>query len=87
MAVISDAGRLDVTDITTGQAKNVHHDRVTCASWSVKGKAIVAGFEDGTVSIHLLSALDQIKGKVPRPPELPDNYRGKHSEQSIGENI
>ncbi|KAJ4348408.1 uncharacterized protein N0V89_009782 [Didymosphaeria variabile] len=74
MAVILDSGRLDITDITTGNARTVHSVGVTCASWSLKGKAFVAGFEDGTASIHLVSSLDQVKGRVPRPPEVGENY-------------
>lgn len=77
MAVISDTGRLDIVDISAGEAVTVHDGAVTCASWSVKGKAFVAGFEDGTASIHLVSAMNQVKGKIPRAPEVPDNYRGK----------
>lgn len=78
MAVILDSGRLDITDVTTGNAKTVHSAGVTCASWSVKGKAFVVGFEDGTAAIHLISSLDQVKARVPRPPTVDDNYRGKY---------
>ncbi|KAF2444261.1 hypothetical protein P171DRAFT_521621 [Karstenula rhodostoma CBS 690.94] len=74
MAVILDSGRLDITDVTTGNAKTVHSAGVTCASWSVKGKAFVAGFKDGTASIHLVSSLDQVKAKVPRPPTMDNSY-------------
>ncbi|KAL1602751.1 hypothetical protein SLS60_006172 [Paraconiothyrium brasiliense] len=74
MAVILDSGRLSITDVTTGNAKTVHDDGVTCASWSLKGKAFVAGFEDGTASIHLVSSLDHVKGRVPRPPEVDEKY-------------
>ncbi|KAL5431928.1 hypothetical protein PMIN07_008786 [Paraphaeosphaeria minitans] len=74
MAVILDSGRLDITDVSTGNAKTVHDARVTCASWSVKGKAFVAGFEDGTAAIHLISSMDQIKARVPRPSRVDENY-------------
>ncbi|KAF1977169.1 hypothetical protein BU23DRAFT_527561 [Bimuria novae-zelandiae CBS 107.79] len=74
MAVILETGRLDITDVVSGNTKSVHDSGVKCASWSLKGKAILAGFEDGTAAIHLVSALDQVKGKVPRPPELGDDY-------------
>jgi nucleoporin NUP159 len=78
MAIVLDSGRLDITDITKGNAKTVHSEGVTCASWSQKGKAIVAGLEDGTASIHLVSSLDQVKGKIPRPPGIDENFMGKY---------
>jgi nucleoporin NUP159 len=78
MAVILDSGRLNITDVTTGNAKTVHSEGVTCACWSQKGKAIVAGFEDGTASIHLVSSLDQVKGRIPRPPGIDESFRGKY---------
>lgn len=74
MVVILDSGRLDITDVSGGNAKTVHNEKVTCAAWSVKGKAIVAGFEDGTAAIHLVSSLDQVKARIPRPPELGDSH-------------
>ena len=77
MAVVLDSGRLDITDVTSGQAKVVHDSNVTSASWSVKGKALVAGFNDGTAAIHLVSALDKTKANVPRLPELTESSRRK----------
>ncbi|KAK7192868.1 hypothetical protein DPSP01_013164 [Paraphaeosphaeria sporulosa] len=74
MAVILDSGRLDITDVSTGNARTVHNAGVTCASWSVKGKAFVVGFEDGTAAIHLISSMDQVKARVPRPSKVDDNY-------------
>lgn len=77
MAVILDSGRLDITDVSTGNAKNIRDSRVTCASWSLKGKAFVAGFADGSASIHLVSSMDQVKATIPRPPSLRDTYQSK----------
>ena len=78
MAVILDTGRLDITEISTGKVVIVHPGAVTCASWSLKGRAIVAGFDNGTASIHMANNVHEVKGKIPRAPELPDNYRGNN---------
>lgn len=78
MVVILDSGRLDLIDITTGTAITVRDEGVTCAAWSVRGKAFVAGFADGTATIYM-SATREERGRIPRPKDLGDGYTSMFS--------
>ena len=50
-------------------------DGVTCVSWSVKGKQLVAGLQDGTAV--QLDPLGEVKATIPRPPGLDAGFAGK----------
>jgi nucleoporin NUP159 len=50
-------------------------DGVTCVSWSVRGKQLLAGLQDGTAV--QLDPLGDVKGTIPRPPDLPMGYASK----------
>jgi nucleoporin NUP159 len=50
-------------------------DGVTCVSWSVRGKQLVAGLQDGTAV--QLDPVGEVKGVIPRPPDLPMNFSRK----------
>lgn len=73
VAVVLDSGRMDVIDVVKNDAHNVRDAGVTCAAWSVKGKAFAAGFEDGTAVI-LMTDSNKHLGTIPRPPEVDENY-------------
>jgi nucleoporin NUP159 len=50
-------------------------DGVTCVSWSVRGKQLVAGLQDGTAV--QLDPLGDLKATIPRPPDLAIGFAGK----------
>ena len=76
MVIILDSGRLDLVDITTGKTITVREEGVTCAAWSIKGKAFVAGFADGTATIYM-SATREERGRIPRPKGLGEGFTSK----------
>lgn len=74
-AAVLDSGKLAIINVEDGRTKTLRSDGVTCVAWSTKGKAIVAGLHDGTLAIHITSG--DLKGVIPRPPEVKDTYAGK----------
>ncbi|PVI06970.1 hypothetical protein DM02DRAFT_581602 [Periconia macrospinosa] len=72
VAVVGDSGRLEIADISGGKKALIRSDGVTCASWSVKGRAYVIGLQDGTAAVF--KTTDTELGTIPRPPELEGNY-------------
>lgn len=76
VAVVLDSGKLLIADVSDGKTTVMHPDSVRCAAWSVKGKAVVVGLNDGTAIIYNL-ATGQMIGTVPRPPDVEDAYAGK----------
>jgi nucleoporin NUP159 len=76
VAVVLDSGKLLIADVSAGETTVMHPGNVCCAAWSVKGKAVVAGLDDGTAIIYSLST-GQTLGTIPRPPEVTDAYAGK----------
>jgi nucleoporin NUP159 len=76
MAVIQDSGRMDIIDITNGSVKTVKSEGVTCAAWSLMGKAFVAGFADGTATVYMAGSHDE-RGRIPLPPETGKGYTSK----------
>ena len=48
---------------------------VSCASWSTKGKQLLAGLGDGTA--YQMTPEGVRKDEIPRPPDLDPNYHGK----------
>ncbi|KAF2001003.1 hypothetical protein P154DRAFT_522002 [Amniculicola lignicola CBS 123094] len=71
-AVILDSGALAFADISQGQLRSIHADGVTCVSWSARGKAIVAGLENGTAIQY--SVEGKHMANIPRPPEVPEGF-------------
>ncbi|KAJ4290945.1 hypothetical protein N0V90_010141 [Kalmusia sp. IMI 367209] len=80
MAAVLDSGRLDIIDIASGATQAVRNSGVACVSWSLKGKAFVAGFNDGTAAVYLVGQYEQEKGRVPRPPEEAEDYTCEYFE-------
>jgi nucleoporin NUP159 len=76
MVVILDSGRMDLIDITTGTSITVRDEGVTCAAWSTKGKAFVAGFADGTATTYM-SATREERGRIPQPKGLGEGYTSR----------
>jgi nucleoporin NUP159 len=76
VALVLDSGKLLIADISDGKATVMHPDNVCCAAWSVKGKAVIAGLNDGTAIIYNL-ATGGILGTIPRPPNVSDAYTSK----------
>jgi nucleoporin NUP159 len=49
-------------------------DSVNCAGWSVRGKQLVAGLQDGTTK--QLDPTGAVKATIPRPPDIDANMQG-----------
>jgi nucleoporin NUP159 len=77
MAAVLDTGKLWLVDIALDKTNTLKANGVTCAAWSSRGKAVAAGLEDGTTEIYLSDGT--LKGTIPRPPDVDDNYQGKPS--------
>ncbi|KAF2737949.1 hypothetical protein EJ04DRAFT_509906 [Polyplosphaeria fusca] len=67
-AVILESGRLVIADVAEGRLIPVHPEGVTSVSWSVKGKALVAGLGDGTIIQY--HAEGKVMATIPRPPDV-----------------
>ncbi|OIW35434.1 hypothetical protein CONLIGDRAFT_689887 [Coniochaeta ligniaria NRRL 30616] len=61
---------LQERSLVSGENGPVLRNQVTCASWSTKGKQLVAGRADGTVNQMTPDGTD--KGQIPKPPALGD---------------
>jgi nucleoporin NUP159 len=80
-AIVTDNGNLLMANLqekslVSGENGPVLRNQVTCASWSTKGKQLVAGRADGTV--HQMTPDGTDKGQIPKPPTLGD-FHGKMS--------
>jgi nucleoporin NUP159 len=75
VAVVLDSGKLCLVDMIQAQTVTLKDDGVTCAVWSSRGKAVAAGLQDGTAVIYLTQGT--LKGTIPRPPDLNENYEGR----------
>jgi nucleoporin NUP159 len=72
IAVVLDDGKLMLADLKTrefmaGKNGPILREEVSCVSWSVKGKQLVAGLGDGTL-VQIDPAGD-VKAVIPRPPQ------------------
>lgn len=77
VAIILERGELMVAhlgqrQIVAGQNGPVLKDSVSCASWSVKGKQLIAGLADGTA--YQLEPNGSGKASIPRPPGIEDGW-------------
>ncbi|KAF2794983.1 hypothetical protein K505DRAFT_360589 [Melanomma pulvis-pyrius CBS 109.77] len=71
-AVVLDSGKLLIADILDGRLKEIHPSNVACVAWSVKGKAVIAGMNDGT-AVQYMSNGSQM-GTIPRPPDVDESF-------------
>lgn len=81
-AIVLSNGQLLLANLKDRQFVNgsngpVLREGVSCVSWSVKGKQLVAGLGNGTV-VQMDPAGD-IKAEIPRPPQLDGDQHGKVS--------
>lgn len=79
-AVVTNEGKLLIANLKErsfgSQGSNqVLKERVSCVTWSNKGKQLVAGLGDGTMC--QLTPEGNVKAEIPRPPELDSSYYGK----------
>lgn len=72
MAVVLDTGKLWLVDIERDKTNELKASGTRCVTWSTKGRAVAAGLLDGSVEIYMSDGT--LKGTIPRPPELDDNY-------------
>ena len=73
VAVVLTDGKLMLADLKTkdfinGKNGPILKEGVSCISWSVKGKQLVAGLGNGTVA--QLDPAGDIKAEIPRPPQI-----------------
>ncbi|KAJ4365537.1 hypothetical protein N0V83_008156 [Neocucurbitaria cava] len=71
-AIVLESGRLAIANVAEGSLKTIKSEGVTSVAWSNKGKAVVAGLQDGTAAIYLTTG--DLKGIVPCPSEVDQNY-------------
>jgi nucleoporin NUP159 len=74
-AIVTNNGNLLIANLeekqlVAGANGPVLRNQVTCASWSTKGKQLVAGRADGTV--HQMTPDGTDKGQIPKPSSLGD---------------
>jgi nucleoporin NUP159 len=80
VAVVLTGGQLLLADLNErklvqGENGQVIKEGVSCVSWSVQGKAIVAGMGNGT--ILQMRASGSLMAEIPRPPGLEGDQHGK----------
>ncbi len=71
-AVVYDSGKLIIANIADGTSNTIRAEGVTCVAWSTKGKALVAGLQDGSLAIHMNNG--DLRAVIPRPPEVEEGY-------------
>jgi len=81
-AVVTDDGNLMVANLkersfVAGSNGQILKSGVSCISWSVKGKQLVAGLGDGTA--FQMTPDGKEKGDIPRPPNIDTSDHGKSS--------
>ncbi|KAF6842888.1 nuclear pore complex subunit [Colletotrichum musicola] len=67
-AVVTNNGNLHIANLKERKLSNVLKSQVSCVSWSTKGKQLVAGLADGTIS--QMTPEGESKGDIPRPPSV-----------------
>ena len=76
-AVVTDNGNLMMANLqertlVSGPNGTALRSQITCASWSTKGKQLVAGSADGTIQQMTPDGVE--KGRIPKPPNLGDYH-------------
>lgn len=69
-AVVLSDGKLLLANLKEKQLTNVFSERVSCVSWSPKGKQLVAGLEDGTAVQY--DQQGNQKAQIPKPVQITD---------------
>ncbi|KAL6705314.1 hypothetical protein ACN47E_007124 [Coniothyrium glycines] len=71
-AAVYDNGKLVIVNVADNNVKVIRDEGVTSVDWSARGKAVVAGLQDGSSGIYMTEGI--LRGVIPRPPELDDSY-------------
>ncbi|KAF2267617.1 hypothetical protein CC78DRAFT_614038 [Lojkania enalia] len=71
-AAVLDSGRLVLADVANSKLNSVCEEGVSCVGWSVKGRALIAGLDEGTMVQY--TAQGKQMAIVPRPPNVDDSY-------------
>ncbi|CAD0085619.1 unnamed protein product [Aureobasidium mustum] len=67
-AVVLTDGKLMLADLKQRSFSSVFREGVRCVSWSVKGKQLVAGLEEG--GAEQFDPQGVLKAQIPKPPQL-----------------
>ncbi|KAH0067305.1 hypothetical protein KCU96_g18341, partial [Aureobasidium melanogenum] len=67
-AVVLTDGKLMLADLKQRSFSSVFREGVRCVSWSVKGKQLVAGLEEG--GAEQFDPQGTVKAQIPKPPQL-----------------
>lgn len=83
-AVVLENGQLALFDAENGDMWTLPHDNVTCIGWSTKGKALIAGLQNGTAILYkTVGGTPGILGLVPLPPDVDPSLGSKfHCQQA-----
>lgn len=76
-AAVLESGRLVIVDVTKGTMVTIRDEGVSSVAWSTRGKAVIAGLQDGSVAIHMTAG--DLKAVIPRPPNVDESFTGKSS--------
>lgn len=71
-AAVYETGRLVIVNVDKGTMATVRAEGVVSVDWSTRGKAVIAGLQDGTAAILMTDGT--LRGVIPRPPELDESY-------------
>ena len=66
---------LSARQLLAGTQGSILQQGVSCASWSPRGKQLVAGRGDGTCV--QLTPEGEVKKEIPRPPQLEGDQHGE----------
>jgi nucleoporin NUP159 len=85
LALVTTDGNLMMADLkkrnfVTGPNGQVLKTRVSCVSWSPRGKQLVVGLGDGTA--YQMTPEGDGKAEIPRPPDVDRGDHGKHSQST-----
>jgi len=80
LALVTNDGTLMMANlkersVVPGANGQILKEGVSCLSWSARGKQLVAGLGDGTAS--QMTPEGVIKGEIPKPPGMENNYHSK----------
>ncbi|KAF9879756.1 nuclear pore complex subunit [Colletotrichum karsti] len=68
VAIVTNNGNLHIANLNERNISQALKTQVSCLSWSTKGKQLVAGLADGSIS--QMTPEGEEKGQIPRPPSV-----------------
>lgn len=72
-AIVTDKGNLHMANLKERVVSSVLKTQVSSISWSNRGKQLIAGLGDGTIS--QMTPEGKIQAEIPKPPDV-GNYHG-----------